>query len=153
MYQFSRSLYRELAPSVVEDRRARDVCNRQQFLSASEAAFDRLAKDPHYFARPARTLFNDVRNLFPLGSQLRVYRVIERYMEIAAAYVRQQAEAGMTCDGTPLACHATTRKGTPCQRIPLPASKYCPSHKHLDDSLDPADFDELEEASLTATAA
>ena len=42
----------------------------------------------------------------------------------------------MTFDGSPLCCHATTRKGTSCQRVPLPGSKYCPSHKHLDEDLE-----------------
>jgi hypothetical protein len=28
-------------------------------------------------------------------------------------------------------CRATTRKGTPCQRMPLPHNGYCPSHQHL----------------------
>ncbi len=44
----------------------------------------------------------------------------------------------MTFDGSPLCCHASTRKGTACQRVPLPGSKYCPSHKHLDEDLEVA---------------
>jgi hypothetical protein len=30
-----------------------------------------------------------------------------------------------------LECRATTRRGTPCQRTPLPHNGYCPSHQHL----------------------
>ena len=30
-------------------------------------------------------------------------------------------------------CRATTRRGTPCQRTPLPQNGYCPSHQHLAD--------------------
>jgi len=41
----------------------------------------------------------------------------------------------MTFDGSPLCCHATTRRGTSCLRVPLAGSKYCPSHKHLEESL------------------
>jgi hypothetical protein len=133
MYQFSRSMYRELAGEVVDDRRHPGCENRQEFLKACEAAMERLATDRHYFARPARTLFNDVRTYFPISSQMRVYRVIERHMTVAAGYVDQQARAGITFDGSPLCCHATTRKGTSCQRVPLPGSKYCPSHKHLEE--------------------
>jgi len=33
--------------------------------------------------------------------------------------------------GRKLDCRATTRKGTPCQRMPLPRNGYCPSHQHL----------------------
>jgi hypothetical protein len=135
MYQFSRSIYRELAPNVICDPRSGPTANRQQVLRRCEAAFERLARDRHYFARPARTLFNDVRIYFPMTRQLRVYQVIERHMKLAVDYVDQHAQAGVTFDGSPLCCHATTRKGTPCQRVPLPASKYCPSHQHLDEEL------------------
>ena len=96
---------------------------------------ERLATDRHYFARPVRTLFNDIRTLFPMSEQLRVYNVIERHVTLAAEYVETQAREGVTFDGSPLCCHATTRKGTSCQRVPLPASKYCPSHKHLDEDV------------------
>ena len=68
-----------------------------------------------------------------MSSQLRVYEVIERHMSLACEYVDRAAEAGVRLDGTPLSCHATTRRGTACQRIPLPGSQYCPSHKHLDE--------------------
>ena len=133
MYQFSRSLYRELAHDVVADRGHPTCVNRQRFLQSCESAMERLATDRHYFARPARTLFNDVRDLFPMTAQMRVLGVIERHMALAGDYVEQQARAGITLDGSPLCCHATTRKGTSCQRVPLPGSKYCPSHKHLEE--------------------
>ena len=56
-------------------------------------------------------------------------------MTLASEYVESQAREGVTFDGSPLCCHATTRKGTSCQRVPLPGSKYCPSHKHLDEDV------------------
>ena len=133
MYQFSRSIYRELG-SVVAPDRGEDICvARQRFLRACEVSMERLATDRHYFARPTRTLFNDVRAFFPINQQLRVFRVIERHVQLATEYVDSQARAGVTFDGSPLCCHASTRKGTACQRIPLPGSKYCPSHKHLEE--------------------
>ncbi len=134
MYQFSRALYRELGPLVGGDRSTPVCHNRQLFLESCETSFKRLASDRHYFARPARSLFNDVRSLFPMGSQMRVYNTIERYMTVATAYVDQREREGISLDGSPLCCHASTRKGTACQRIPLPGSKYCPSHKHLEES-------------------
>ena len=127
MYQFSRSMYRELAP---------DATDRPRFLRSCESAMERLATDRHYFAKPTRTLFSDVRDLFPISMQLRVYRVIERHVTLATEYVDSQARAGVTFDGSPLCCHATTRKGTSCQRVPLPGSKYCPSHKHLEEEFE-----------------
>jgi hypothetical protein len=127
MYQFSRSLYRELAPECV---------NHERLLRSCEATIERLATDRHYFAKPTRTLFNDVRYLFPITQQLRVFRVIQRHMTLAVEYVDSQARAGVTFDGSPLCCHATTRKGTSCQRVPLSGSKYCPSHKHLEEEFE-----------------
>lgn len=135
MYQFSRAIYRELAPRVLAGRNKPACERRQQLLRDCESAMERLATDRHYFARPVRTLFNDIRTLFSMDEQLRVYNVIERHVTLAAGYVETQAREGVTFDGSPLCCHATTRKGTSCQRVPLPGSKYCPSHKHLDEDL------------------
>jgi hypothetical protein len=136
MYQFSRSMYRELADFVVPDGNCGVVGSKARLLTSCESAVERLAADRHYFARPARTLFNDVRMLFPLSKQVVAFSVIERHMRLAAEYVDAQARGGHSLTGEPLICHATTRRGTPCQREPLPGSRYCPSHKHLDDELE-----------------
>ncbi|MEJ7716547.1 MAG: hypothetical protein WKF31_00740 [Thermoleophilaceae bacterium] len=101
MYQFSRSLYRELAEEVRCDPRSRPGDTRLRFLGTCESAFERLAADRHYFARPARSLFRDVRDFFPLSAQLRVYQVIERHMAVATEYVDRHAQAGVTLDGVP----------------------------------------------------
>jgi hypothetical protein len=145
MYQFSRAVYRELGPLVATDPHGCDRDRRRAVLEACERAFTRLATDRHYFARPTRTLFNDVRCYFPMNRQMDVYRVIDTYMHVAADYVVQREREGMSIDGSPLCCHASTRKGTACQRVPLPGSKYCPSHKHLEEGFDP-----LEEELVTA---
>ena len=136
MYQFSRSIYRELARAVVPDGRGDASAARQRFLRACEASMERLALDRHYFAKPVKTLFQDVRSYFPISQQMRVYRVVRRHVELAVEYVDRQARAGVTFDGSPLCCHANTRRGTPCQRVPLPGSKYCPSHKHLEEEFE-----------------
>lgn len=138
MYQFSRAIYRELAPQVLEDPGDRSRRNHQRVLRACESAVERLASDRHYFARPARSLFNEVRAYFPMQGQLPAFQVINRHMALATRYVEEHARAGVTFDGSPLCCNATTRKGAPCQRLPLPGAKYCPSHKHLDEELEPA---------------
>jgi hypothetical protein len=89
------------------------------------------ARHRRYFARPARTLFYDVRSHFPMAAQRRVYHVIEHYLRIAQEHFAQQALHGYDLNGEPLQCRATTRKGKPCQRVPLPLNGYCPSHQHL----------------------
>jgi hypothetical protein len=138
MYQFSRSMYRELADDVVPCRGEGVTLTRQRFLRACEMSVERLALDRHYFAHPVRTLFNDVRGFFPIEEQLRVYRSCAKHMALATEFVDSQLRQGLTFDGSPVSCHASTRKGTPCQRVPLPASRYCPSHKHLEDEFEVA---------------
>lgn len=133
VYQISRSLYRELCADVAPDRYGSTAENRQRLLQACEASVERLVHDRHYFAHPTRTLFRDVRTLFPLSRQMHVRQVIDRHIRVAETLVDRYAQHGIACDGTPLSCHATTRKGGPCQRTPLPGSLYCPSHKHLDE--------------------
>ncbi len=138
MYQFSRSLYRELANDVVSTRGEDVVVARQWFLQRCEYSMERLALDRHYFAKPVKTLFRDVRHFFPIAEQMRVYRACERHMTEATEYVDSQLRTGVTFDGSPACCHASTRRGTACQRMPLPGTRYCPSHKHLDDEFDVA---------------
>ena len=138
MYQFSRSIYRELQGQVVPERGEDIAVARQRFLRACEVSMERLATDRHYFARPTRTLFNDVRCFFAINQQTRVWRTVERTVALATEYVESQARSGVTFDGSPLCCHASTRKGTACQRVPLPGSKYCPSHKHLEEEFEVA---------------
>jgi hypothetical protein len=136
MYRFSRSIYRVLAPRVIEDPHDPTGCaNKQRVLDACEGAMRRLAYDRRYFARPARSLFNEVRTHFSLGDQLRVYKVIEHNINLALEMLEQLPEdAGL--DGRPAQCQAHTRKGTPCQRDPLPGRDYCPSHKHLEETFE-----------------
>jgi hypothetical protein len=134
MYRFSRSIYRELAPEILDSR----VCpsgpgNHERVLQACEDAIRRLATDRHYFARPSRTLFNDIRIFFPMSSQQRVYFVVRRYLTFAQEYLAAQPQGGYDLAGNRLECRATTRRGTPCQRMPLARNGYCPSHQHLAD--------------------
>ena len=140
MYRFSRSIYRELGPHVIEDPRDPTGCaNKQKVLDSCEAAIRRLAYDRRYFARPARSLFNEVRVYFAIGDQFRVWTVIERNISLAQQLPRADAR-GARLDWHPRQCRAHTRKGTPCQRDPLPSSDYCPSHKHLEETFESAEI-------------
>jgi hypothetical protein len=131
MYRFSRAIYRELADEIVADSSGNKYANHERVLRACESAIERLATDRHYFARPARSLFQDIRCYFPMSSQRRVLAVVERYMQFADEFLRHQPQNGFDVYGNPLQCRASTRKGTPCQRMPLPHNGYCPSHQHL----------------------
>jgi hypothetical protein len=136
MYRFSRAIYRELAPYLAESRAdSRGESSHERLLRECEAAVRRLATDRHYFAKPARTLFCNIRSYFPMSAQARARRVVDRYMALAQRFLAENPVAGYTSvSDKPPTCRATTRKGSTCQRVPLPHNGYCPSHQHLADT-------------------
>jgi hypothetical protein len=138
MYQFSRAIYRELAPQIVAPPPGADASsNHCAVLRASEEVITRMATDRHYFARPARTLFCDIRGYFPMSAQAQVHRVVTRYVGYAQQFLAEHPHEGYTAvNGAPPQCRATTRKGAACQRMPLAHNGYCPSHQHLADTED-----------------
>jgi len=133
MYQISRSLYRRLAPKVMADRvDPNGTQKRQQVLEACETAMVRLARDGRYFAHPERSLFGEIRCCFSIRDQLLVYSIVEQYVELAERYLARLPH-NVTAFGEPNQCRASTRRGTPCRREPLPGRDHCPSHKHLEE--------------------
>ena len=147
MYRFSRAIYRELAGRDHRGRRGlRGHGNHERVLRSCEAAIERLATDRHYFARPARTLFNDIRIYFPMWSQHRVWTVVERYMAFADEYFQRQPDARLRHQRQAAGVPRHDAQGTPCQRMPLPHNGYCPSHQHL------AETEEVELAAARARA-
>jgi hypothetical protein len=130
MYQFSRAIYRELQSDLLEGPRSDDA---RDLLAACEATFARLARDRHCFAKPARSLFRDVRAYFPMDRQLRVYMVIAWHVDVATEYLERMLAQGIVPEGAVLHCNAVTRSGRACQRDPLPGRGYCPSHQHLEE--------------------
>jgi hypothetical protein len=130
MYQFSRAIYRELQGDLLEGPRSDDA---RDLLAACEATFARLARDRHCFAKPARSLFRDVRVYFPMDRQLRVYMVIAWHVDVATEYLERMLAQGIVPEGAVLHCNAVTRSGRACQRDPLPGRGYCPSHQHLEE--------------------
>jgi hypothetical protein len=148
MYQFSRTIYRELAPYVQEDKPQTQLeSNRELVLRACEEAITRLMTDRRYFARPSRTLFNNLRPYFAMADLPRVYFVIDRNIKFALAFLKRVPNYAFDATGLERCCQAMTRKGQPCQRQPLPRSEYCPSHQHLEET-----FEELELADFELAA-
>jgi hypothetical protein len=146
MYHFSRAIYRELAPYVLDERQSVQCeSNRTLVLRECESAIERLMTDRHHFARPARTLFNDVRPYFAIADLPRVYVAIDRHVQMAQKFLAMVPNYVFDAQGVARRCQAMTRKGNPCQRQPLPASEYCPSHQHLTET-----FEDLELVELAA---
>jgi hypothetical protein len=132
MYQYSRAIYRSLKglidPYVDGETQLQ---YRRAVLAACEDTVERLARDPRYFANPDRTLFQDIRRYFPIRAQAEVAWAVQEGVAAAVSFIEEQIEAG-ALDGGVARCRATTRKGKPCQRAPLPDREYCPSHQHLE---------------------
>jgi hypothetical protein len=132
MYQYSRAIYRSIKDLVdpYVDHETQ-LYYRREVLSACEGTMERLAADPQYFAKPDRALFQDIRRYFPITVQAQVAWAVSEGVGAAVSFIEEQIEAG-TFEGGIARCHATTRKGKPCQRTPLPERDYCPSHQHLE---------------------
>jgi|GEM_PF-149859 len=142
MFQVSRAIFRELSPylSLPEHGSQREraealSARKRELLRCCEQVVSQLAADPYCSADPARTLFNEIRGYFPLTAQRRVWRVVSAYMGMAERYIAEHPLDGYAqLTGEPPRCRATTRKGEPCRRLPLPHNGYCPSHQHLAES-------------------
>jgi hypothetical protein len=132
MYQYSRAIYRSIKDLIepYADREAQ-LEARRGVLVACEQTMGRLASDPLYFAKPDRALFQDIRRYFPITAQAQVAWAVQNGIKAAVDFIQEQIESGVL-DGGIAHCRATTRKGKPCQRTPLPDRDYCPSHQHLE---------------------
>jgi hypothetical protein len=138
MYQYSRAIYRSVKDLIdpYVDRPTR-LEYRRAVLCECEETMARLAQDPHYFSRPDRALFQDIRRYFPITAQAHVAWAVREGVNAAVGFIEAQLEAGLL-DGGVARCKATTRKGKACQRTPLPSRDYCPSHQHLERTTLPA---------------
>ena len=135
MYQYSRAIYRSIKDLIEPYADGETQLHaRRDVLIACEQTMERLARDPHYFAKPDKALFQDIRRHFPITAQAQVAWAVERGMAAAVDFIEAQIDSG-ALDGGVARCRATTRKGKPCQRTPLPERDYCPSHQHLETKL------------------
>ena len=95
MYQYSRAIYRSVKDLIdpYADRETQ-LEHRRAVLAACEDTVERLAKDPRYFSKPERTLFQDVRRYFPIAYQAEVNWAITQGIGAAVDYIEEQIEAG-----------------------------------------------------------
>ena len=97
MYQFSRAIYREISPKIIEG--TGECARKQHVLDACESTMQRLLTDRRYFAKPTKALFSDLRNHFPIGEQLFVYRVVDRNVRLALQYLDTVPDRGADAGG------------------------------------------------------
>ena len=85
----------------------------------------RLAADPHYFAKPDKALFQDIRRYFPITVQAQVAWAVNQGVDAAVSFVEEQIEAG-AFDGGVARCRATTRKGKAVPAHPAAGPRLLP---------------------------
>src|SRR5919201_1166559 len=88
MYQYSRAIYRSIkdlidpyVPAEVQ------LEYRRAVLEQCEQTMERLAKDPLYFAKPDRALFQDIRRYFPITAQAEVAWAVKEGIAAAVAFL------------------------------------------------------------------
>src|SRR4051794_41836632 len=118
MYQYSRAIYRSIKdlidPYVDDETR---IQYRREVLGACEQTMERLAKDPLYFAKPDRALFQDIRRYFPITCQAQVAWAVREGVAAAGAFIESPIQAGALPRGIPPRPPAP-RQGKPGPRPP-----------------------------------
>ena len=132
MYRFSRAIYRELEDEILEDHPLQSgPTNHERVLqrlrgrgppAGHRLALLRQADEDAVQRHP--DLLPDVR----AAARLQRRRPLP---DLRREWLASQPASGYDLDGNRLECRATTRRGTACQRVPLPHNGYCPSHQHL----------------------
>ena len=130
MYHLSRELYQRLAHHATEQGAPLVPGAARRVVTACEETVHRLATDRFYFARPARSLFREIRWCFPVSAHPAVLAIIAAYLDELAERFADDPELVTQLTGTRLQCRAWARKGRPCGRRPR-RNGYCPSHQHL----------------------
>ena len=116
MYQYSRAIYRSVKDLIdpYVDRPTR-LEYRRAVLCECEETMARLAQDPHYFSRPDRALFQDIRRYFPITAQAHVAWAVREGVNAAVAIHRGTAR------GRPARRRRRTVQGDDAQGQGLPA--------------------------------
>src|SRR4051794_41842231 len=102
MYQFSRAIYRELCRDIDGTVLIGGVCAHEHVLHSCESTIERLVSGRHYFARPSRTLFNDIPTCFPMRAQARGWGGVQRYVNAPHEDPPRPPPPGPAAHGPPL---------------------------------------------------
>ena len=97
MYQYSRAIYRsikDLIDPYVDRRPASSTA--APCCASARRRWRAWPQDPHYFARPDRALFQDIRRYFPITAQAQVAWAVRQGVG-AAVGVHRGADRGRRC--------------------------------------------------------
>ena len=122
MYQYSRAIYRSIKDQIdpYVDRPTR-LEYRRAVLCECEETMTRLAQDPHYFSRPDRALFQDIRRYFPITAQAHVAWVVRQGVSAAVDVHRGTARSrAARRRRVALQGHDPQGQGVPANAAPRP---------------------------------
>ena len=139
MYQFSRAIYRELAPHLLAPKAGVTANANHEHRPAAPVrrSSSGWPSNASTSRAPSARCSAISAHCFPMSEQGHVHHVVARYIGLAQQFLIENPLAGYaSICGEPPQCRATTRKGAACQRVPLPHNGYCPSHQHLADTED-----------------
>ena len=110
MYQYSRAIYRSIKDLIDPYAEASEQLeSRRAVLEQCEQTMERLAADPHYFAKPDRALFQDIRRFFPITAQAQVAWAVKEGIAAAVGFIEEQLEAGALDGGVAAAARRRAR--------------------------------------------
>ena len=121
MYQYSRAIYRsikDLIDPYVDPETQLEY--RREVLEACEQTMERLAKDPLYFAKPDRALFQDIRRYFPITARRRSPGRCRRASRAAVAFIESRSRPARSTAASPAA-------GRRRARASRASARRCPS--------------------------
>ena len=130
MYHFSRSIYRELADAIVEDRAERAARPTTSACCAPASRRYRLATGSPLLRATVQTLFNDIRDLLPMNRSCASTAWSTATCTHAREWFEERETAGYDIAGNRLECRATTR-GARRASAAAAAQRLLPCHQHL----------------------
>ena len=96
---------------------------RRAVLAACEDTMERLARDPLYFSKPERSLFQDIRRYFPTAQAQVAWAVEEG---VSAAGLHHGADRGRRLRRRRPTLPGDDPQGQAVPAHPAPEREYCP---------------------------
>ena len=130
MFRFSRAIFVEIKDLVDPHPETVSVPEaKRRVLQSCEATIERLARDPHYFAKPSQSLFQGTAPVLDLEPGARVQ--LDRPQHPPRRQLHPRGDRAQRRGRRLL--QGDHPQGQAVPRTPLPEREYCPSHQHLEE--------------------